>query len=154
MRSAGIGCYELLPRLWMPGGTALPCSAVGFRALAQTIECKIHALLLLHAHSRCPHGISTPTACLPASQPASQPLPCPPLPPKSGMPCATTACEPRSICVVPCTPPYSLCTCMYASVPNHVARNRHPRFIVRAFSLLVLYLLLRTTSSVPAFVLP
>jgi hypothetical protein len=95
------------PRLWMPSGTALPCSAIGSRALAQTIQSKIHALVLV-GHSRYPHGISTPTACLPASQqasqPASQPLPCPPLPPTSGMPCPATACEPRSICVVPCTP--------------------------------------------------
>ena len=67
-----------------------------------------HACSALVGHSRYPHGISTPTACLPASQqasqPASQPLPCPPLPPTSGMPCPATACEPRSICVVPCTP--------------------------------------------------
>ena len=49
------------------------------------------------------HANSLPS-CQPASQPASQPLPCPPLPPTSGMPCPATACEPRSICVVPCTP--------------------------------------------------
>ena len=51
--------------------------------------------------------------------------------------------------------PSSLCTCSYASVPNDVARNRPRGFIVRVFSLLVVYLY--TTPyylSVPAFVLP
>lgn len=40
----------------------------------------------------------------------------------SGMPCPATACEPRSICVVPCTPS-SLCTCKLAcqTAANDVA---------------------------------
>ena len=143
------------PRLWMPGGTALPCSAIGSRALAQTIQSKIHALVLV-GHSRYPHGISTPTACLPASQQASQPA--------FALPTATT--NERNAMPGHCMraekhlrrtlhTPSSLCTCSYASVPNDVARNRPRRFIVRVFSLLVIYLY--TTPyylSVPAFVLP
>jgi hypothetical protein len=58
-----------------------------------------------HGHSRHPLGISTPTACLPAfALPTAT---------TSGMPWPATACEPRSICVVPCTPS-SLCTCKLA----------------------------------------
>jgi hypothetical protein len=58
-----------------------------------------------YGHSRHPHGISTPTACLPAfALPTAT---------TSGMPWPATACEPRSICVVPCTPS-SLCTCKLA----------------------------------------
>jgi hypothetical protein len=58
-----------------------------------------------YGHSRHPHGISTPTACLPAfALPTAT---------TSGMPWPATACEPRSICVVPCTPS-SLCTCELA----------------------------------------
>jgi len=123
------------PRLWMPGGTALPCSAIGSRALAQTIQSKIHALVLV-GHSRYPHGISTPTACLPASQPASQPLPCPPLPPtkRNAMPGHCMRAEKHLRRTL--HTPSSLCTCSYASVPNDVARNRPRRFIVRVFSLL------------------
>lgn len=67
-----------------------------------------------YGHSRYPHGISTPTACLPAfALPTAT---------TSGMPCPATACEPRSICVVPCTPS-SLCTCKLAcqTAANDVA---------------------------------
>ena len=73
----------------------------------------IHALLSPKGHSRYPHGISTPTACLPASQPFALPT----ATTASGMPCPATACEPRSICVSylahPVLPLY-----LYASVPN------------------------------------
>ena len=68
-----------------------PCSATGSRALAQTTPARFDG------HSRYPHGISTPTACLPA-------FALPTATTTSGMPCPATACEPRSICVVPCTP--------------------------------------------------
>lgn len=53
------------------------------------------------------NGISTPTACLPAFCLAHR------YQTTNGMPCPATACEPESICVVPCTPS-SLCTCKLA----------------------------------------
>ena len=139
------------PRLWMPGGTALPCSAIGSRALAQTIQSKskIHAFVLV-GHSRYPHGISTPTAC----QPASQPLPTATTNERNAMPGHCMRAEKHLHRTLLHTPS-SLCTWSYASVPNDVARNRPRRFIVRVFSLLVVYLY--TTPyylSVPAFVLP
>jgi hypothetical protein len=90
------------PRLRMPGGTALPCSAIGSRALAQTIPSPKASSLAMD---------------IPAVRTASprQQLACLPLPTAtttaSGMPCPATACEPRSICAVPCTPTSSLCTC-------------------------------------------
>ena len=135
------------PRLWMPGGTALPCSAIGSRALAQTIQPNIHALALV-GHSRYPHGISTPTACLPAFA-----LPTATTNKRNAMPGHCMRAEKHLRRTL--HTPSSLCTWSYASVPNDVARNRPRRFIVRVFSLLVVYLY--TTPyylSVPAFVLP
>lgn len=91
------------PRLWMPGGTGLH---------ARRLDPELS--LRPDGHSRYPHGISTPTACLPAfALPTAT---------TSGMPCPATACEPRSICVVPCTSS-SLCTCRLAcqTAANDVA---------------------------------
>lgn len=101
-----------------------------------------------HGHSRYTHGISTPTACLPACLPAlclAHRYHCY----ASGMPCPATAGEPRSILRRTLHTPSSLCTCMLAcqTAANDVAGNRPQRFIVRVFSLLVDYysvLLLRT----------
>lgn len=105
-------------------------------ALAQTIR---------RWHSRYPQRHLHANSCLPAST----------------LPTATvTECHARplhasreastSYLAHPILPLY-----LYASVPNDVARNRPRRFIVRVFSLLVVYLY--TTPYyflVPAFVLP
>lgn len=138
---AGCGRTLVPPRLWMPGGTALPCSAIGSSPELLSLR-PCPKACFRHGHSRYAHGISTPTACLPASQPFA-------LPTASGMPCPATAGEPRSILRRTLHTPSSLCTCMLAcqTAANDVAGNRPQRFIVRVFSLLVDYysvLLLRT----------
>jgi hypothetical protein len=79
-------------------------------SLAQTIP----KACFRHGHSRYPHGISTPTACLPACQP----LPCPPLPllcERNAMPghCRRAEKHLASYLAHSVLPLY-----LYASVPN------------------------------------
>jgi hypothetical protein len=98
------------PRLWMHRRLVAQRSMLGDWIQSSRSG---HAF---DGHSRYPHGISTPTACLPA-------FALPTATTTSGMPCPATACEPRSICAVPCTPSSSLCTCKLAcqTAANDVA---------------------------------
>jgi hypothetical protein len=109
----------------------LPCSAIGSRALAQT------------GHSRC--------SLLSTASPRQQ-LACLCLAHRyhrRNTLCPATACEPRSICVVPCTPS-SLCTCKLAcqTAANDVVATAPAAHGVSSCSSPL------RTPRVPAFVLP
>ena len=117
------------PRLWMPGATVLRTRRLD------------PELSLRPCHSRYTHGISTPTARLPAfALPTAT---------TSGMPWSATACEPGSI-LRRALHPFSLCTCKLACQTANDVAGCPQRFVVSS----PCSSLLRTTTPVPAFVLP
>lgn len=114
---AGCGRTLVPPRLWMPGGTALPCSAIGSSPeLLSLRPCPKHAFDMDIPAMR----TASPRqqlACLPACLLAS-PSPCPPLPllcERNAMPghCRRAEKHPASYLAHPVLPLY-----LYASVPN------------------------------------
>jgi len=81
------------PRLWMPGGTTLHA-----RRLDPELSLRPRCRWTFPLSARHLHANSLPASLCLATATTT-----------NGMPCPATACEPRSICAVPCTPS-SLCT--------------------------------------------